>query len=351
MAKNNTKIHQAVDLTSSLDKNFDMTDDESNILNSICKIGFFPIKNIWRSSYWGKNLGASHWLGRFNNVEVVLKIQGAKPNISEVDMISNFELQNISKKIRAPKVLYHIPWSDEIGYEVIITDYISGKNVLIDGKVVNKNEVSNFFSFYQEYRKNCLPNKPWIDKPIFPNNFEDELDKIIVASNKAFPNNKLRHSEDLPLAIQAAKLLTKFYKNVELEFIHGHFSCKDLIYEDKENSKVVLFSNLFWKWRHPYFDAVFAYHWFMYELSHVQNITPKDVESQRKLWIDEIYKVTGAIESKDIRTLVDAALLERAVSGFIIDSFLCDQNKPISKYLYESTKKETRRLIEELSIV
>lgn len=351
MAKSNSKIHQAIDLSKSLNNNLDITNIELNILTKVSEIGFFPIKNIWRSSYWGKNLGASHWLGKYNDKRVVLKIQGAKPNISEVDMISNFELQNASNIIRAPKVLYHIPWRDKSGFEAIITDYISGKKVLADGKIANKNDISIFLNFYQEYRKNCIPSNPWIDRPRFSINFEEELDKLVVASIKAFPDNKLRTSDDLNLAKEVAKLLTKIYKKVNLEFMHGHFSCKDLIFEDKERNKAVLFSNLFWKWRYPYFDAVFAYHWFMYELSRVKNITPNEIESQRKLWLDEIYKVTGANESNETKNLVCAALLERSVSGLIIDCFLCDQKKKISKYLYESTKNETKRLINELSIV
>lgn len=348
MAKNINKIHKAIDLNSALENNSDMTGSELKILDEICKIGFTPIRNIWRSTYWGKNLGASHWLGRYNNDDVVAKIQGVKPNISEADIINKFELQNKSKIIRAPKVLYHIPWNDKNGYEVIITDYVFGSKVLLDGKIVDKAEISNFLSYYREYRKNCLPSETWIDKPNFSVDYEAELNKLISASNKAFPDNKLRMSEDTTLAMEAAKLLSNTYKNVELEFMHGHFSCKDLIYADNKKINVVLFSNLFWKWKYPYFDVVFAYHWFIYELSHVQNITPKEVESQRKLWLNEIYRVTGADKSTKIKRLVDLALLERSVAGFILDSFLCDPDKEISKYLYKSTKNETRRLISKL---
>ena len=127
--------------------------------------------------------------------------------------------------------------------------------------------------------------------------------------------------------------------------MHGHFSCNDLKYERLGSKSAVLFSNLFWKWRFPYFDSVFAYHWFIYELNHVDGITPEKVEEQRQMWIDEIFKVTGADRSDEIKLLVQAAFLERAVAGVIVDSFLVDPKKPIAKYLIDSTRSEMNRLM------
>ena len=82
----------ALNLTSDFQKGTDITLIEKKIIEEICnKTGFIVEKNIWRSSYWGSNqIGASHWSGKFNNNSAVLKIQGAKPNISEVDVIKEF---------------------------------------------------------------------------------------------------------------------------------------------------------------------------------------------------------------------------------------------------------------------
>lgn len=343
------KINQAANLSEALRKNSDMSSRENEILREIVELtGFIYEKNIWRSKYWGKNLGASHWLGDYKGKKTVLKIQGVKPDISEIFMINEFSKQNKSKLIRPPDIYINIPWNDSAGYEAIITDYASGENVIINGKLVTNEKVITFFNYYSEYRKNCIPRKPWLSKSEADGNLQKVLDVLISTSMKAYPESELRIKDDFELAKKAYSILLNVYKSVELEFIHGHFSCKDLIFRNKNNDSVVLFSNLFWKWRYPYFDAVFAYHWFMYELSNVKNITPDKVENQRKIWLDEIYKVTRADNSKKIRNLVNAALLERSVAGFIIDSFLCDPKKSISIYLYESTKDETKRLIREL---
>ena len=342
-------LNQAINLSDALDKNSDMSSRENQILIEIIKkIGFVPKENIWRSKYWGKNLGASHWLGKYNKKSAVLKIQGVKPDISEIYMISEFSKQNKSKLIRPPDIHKSISWNDSTGYEAIITDHASGHNIIIDGKLITKENIATFLNYYREYRINCIPEKPWLPAPLVEDDWNISLDKLVTNSVSAFPNHPFRDSEDINLAKDAYKILEKIYKNVKLEFMHGHFSCKDLIYENQNSNKVVIFSNLFWKWRYPYFDAVFAYHWFMYELARVKNITPYQVEKQRKLWLGEIFKITGANISIKKRRLLNAALLERSVAGFIIDSFLCDSKKPISKYLYESTKSETKRLMKEL---
>ena len=126
------------------------------------------------------------------------------------------------------------------------------------------------------------------------------------------------------------------YHGVQLEFVHGHFSVEDLIYQGDE---VVLFSNLFWKWKYPFYDTVFGYHWFMYELGNVRGITPDQIEQQRELWLSQLPDLP----------LVKAALLERAIAGLIIDNFLADKNKPIVKYLVDSTRGQIRKLMLELT--
>jgi hypothetical protein len=116
---------------------------------------------------------------------------------------------------------------------------------------------------------------------------------------------------------------------------------EDFVYQ---NGEVVLFSNLFWKWKYPFYDAVFGYHWFMYELAHVKGIRPAQVEEQREFWLSELFN----LPLKNLK-LVKAALLERAVAGLIIDSFLIDPKKPIAEYLTQSTRDQVEKLLEELS--
>lgn len=336
----------AIDTASDFHKGYDITLSEEKIVKDIFEItGFIAEKNIWRSSYWGSNqIGASHWLGKYNNKNSVLKIQGAKPEISEIYIINEFSKQNKSKQVRPPAIYENILWDDKKGYEAIICEHASGDRVIMDGVMTTTEKVKTFFSYFKEYRNNCIPKKPWLAKPSEPIDFDAALDRLVSNSNRAYPDGTFRDRGDIKLAKKSYDALSNVYKDTDLEFMHGHFSCKDLIYENKNSDKVVLFSNLFWKWKQPFADYVFAYHWFMYELSNVIGITELQVESQRRIWLDEIHKI---VEEKDLR-LLNAALLERSVAGFMIDSFLCDPKKPISKYLYESSKNEARRLIEEI---
>ncbi len=343
MKKNKSK---AIDINAGYASGTDLTVNEKEILDDISRrTGFVYQKNIWRSKYWGKNLGASHWLGIYEDKKAVLKIQGAKTDTTEVEMIKEFSKQNRSKLIRPPSIYKSLTWDDQKGYEAVIADYISGGQVLEDGKLVFREEVTEFLSYYKEYRENCIPKNPWLPKPTNDDNWQSLLDKLISTSTKAYPDSPLRKKEDIEIASRAYQILSKVYKNVPLEFMHGHFSCKDLLFESEGSKKVALFSNLFWKWRYPFFDAVFAYHWFIYELAHVKNINENVVDEQRKIWLDEIYNVTGANSSIEKKELLNAALLERAVAGFMLDSFLCDPKKTISKYLNESSKNEAIRLM------
>lgn len=344
------KITQAVTLVDAFEKDSDMSSREKDVLRGIVlKNGFVPEKNIWRSKYWGKNLGATHWLGKLDGLDVVLKIQGVKPDVSELVMIKKFESSNRSKIIRPPKILKAIKWSNKNEYEAIFFEYINGKKVLKEGVLQTRQNIANFFSYYKEYRQNCLPKKAWLPSPKKEKFIERGLKRLHKSSMKAYPNHPFRLASDFQLAMKASKVLSVAYQKENLEFIHGHFSFNDLFYENLGSKVVVLFSNLFWKWRYPYFDAVFAYHWFMYELNHVDGITPQLVEEQRKIWFEEIFKATWAKKTEKTIRLVNAALLERAIAGLVIDSFLVDPKKPIAKYLTDSTRDQVKKLMKLLN--
>ncbi len=92
-----------------------------------------------------------------------------------------------------------------------------------------------------------------------------------------------------------------------------------------------------------------GYHWFIFELSQVSDITPVTIEEQRNIWLSELLSLSWVQESQEHLKLAKAALLERSVAGFIIDSFLTDPSKQIAKYLTNSTREQTKKLISELS--
>lgn len=169
---------------------------------------------------------------------------------------------------------------------------------------------------------------------------KSRFDQWIEASKKVFPSHPLREKGDEKIIRQAVEVLTKNPKWLRLEFAHGHFSARDLF---KVDSQIVVLSNLYWSWRTPYYDLIFAYHWFMYDLANVKNIKPKEVENQRKIWIKKMEEVA------EDKTLLKYALLERAAAGLNLDALSIPTKKPIAKYLVDRTREITKDLIKELS--
>lgn len=338
---------QAINLAQTFKAGADMSTREKDILEDIVsRTDFKPEKVIWRSPYWKmKRIGAAHYLGTFKNKPAVLKIQGVKTEVSEIYMIKQFIAQDRSEVIRPARILATLPWRESKQYEALIMEHITGKKVLQSGKLQLRKNVGKFFDYYQEYRKNCLPKKPWLPKPI-KIDLDKDLQNLILISKKAYPNHPFRKSEDKKIAAEAVGILKEVYKNIPLEFIHAHLSVEDLVYQGKQ---VILFSNLFWKWKYPFYDIVFGYQWFIYTLERVKGIKPVQVEKQRKIWLSEILNLPWVKRSPKNKRLVRAALLERAIAGLIIDSFLVDPKKPIAEYLTQSTRNQIKILSAELS--
>ena len=114
-----------------------------------------------------------------------------------------------------------------------------------------------------------------------------------------------------------------------------------------QDKQIVLFSNLFWKWKYPFYNSVFAYHWFMFELQHVVNITQDQVEQQRHYWQEAIYSLPEIQGPADAR-LQKAAFLDRAVAGLLVDGFLMDPQTPISEYIFDANRKQVIDLTDQL---
>lgn len=324
MDKQNTISHGLFDKTN-------LADRIESIVSELSKTsGFLPIKLISKSAWWGsKEIGAFHYSGKYNGKNVVLKVQGVKPNTSEVLMINSFEKQNKSKIIRPPKIFWSQGWNDEKKYEAFILEQVKSNSIV--SVPTNQEEVTKFFKIFDEYRINCL-RKAWLQKPSMDigSNNNEQFNKWREASFKIYPHHELREDSDQLLIDKAINKLKKGYQKVDWEFQHGHLSDGDF-YED-EKGRIVVLSNLYWSWRAPYYDLIFAYHWFMYHLSNIDKISEKNVEEQRQLWLEEINKRASNKE------LLELALLERAAAGLNLDALSMNPKKAISKYLVNKTR-------------
>lgn len=340
----------------------DLADREKEVLEEASKkTGFIPKKLMDKSKWWtSKEIGAFRYIGEYKGKKAVLKIQGVKPNTSEIYMIDAFKKANKSKILRPPHLYTFLPWDDEQRYEALIMEFVEGR--LIVNSPTNEIELDEFFNLYREYRKNCCLN-PWVDKPekSLSEEIKINFEKWRQASQRLYPSHPLRRKEDKQLINQAVDLLVKGYKGIESEFQHGHFSSRDLIkISDRE---VVILSNLYWSFKPPFYDAVFGQHWFMYHLAELDNINPEIVESQRNLWFSKInpapfspgylshgvlkrYWMNGLAATAEDKRLLNLALLERAAAGLNLDALSIDPKNPIAEYLVETTRKQVHFLFE-----
>jgi len=259
-------------------KGSDLGEREQEVLeDAAARTGFVPDRLIGRSAWWGSSeIGAFHWAGKFEGKRAVLKIQGVRPSVSEIYMIESFARNNKSKVIRPPFLYASIPWDEQRHYEALILEHIDGPKIIQTPTTTP--QVKHFFELYLDYRQNCR-HSPWVEK------YEDSLSAHIAdqferwrdTSSKIYPNHPFRKEEDSSLIDSAVELLIREYKEVEPEYMHGHFSENDLY---QVGDKVVVLSNLYWSWRQPLYDAVFGYHWFIYHLNTVERITSKMIEEQ-----------------------------------------------------------------------
>ncbi len=347
------------------------------------QLGVSSLSPFGASDYYGTGkVGAVHYLAEYQGQQVVVKIQGVKPAISEVDVIAEFVKQNRSQMIRSPQVIARYPWNDEHQFEAVIMEYVQGEKLLSHGEFHSRSKIEHFFEYFKEYRRNCVV-KPWLkrdDKQSIAQIITQKYDGLLRISKDVKPNSPYRESKDGDLVKTALKVLCNYYDQLAYDggvsgnndknggrltesngsvlavFQHGHFSTHDLVLEVKSKTKeIVLFSNLFWRWAHPYYDAVFAYHWFMYSLAVVGDRSEKDLKQQGDLWLEQIEQLAAfedyddsvvKLQSKQRAQLINAALLERAAAGLLIDAFAyIDKEQPLAKAVVDRTRRELERLL------
>lgn len=326
----------------------DLGQREKEVLDDASsKTGFVPVKLLDRSHWWdSKKIGSFRYLGKFEGKKAVLKIQGVKPLTSEIYMISAFSKANQSKILRPPLLYSYLPWDNEKRYEALILEFVDGKAIVVSPTC--ESELTEFFALREEYKRKCVINS-WIEKPkeSLADEIKNNFDKWRQASFKLYPSHPLRKEEDAGLIDKAVNILSENYQDVKREFQHGHFGASDL-YKTKDG-RVVILSNLYWSWKPPFYDAVFGYHWFMYNLAKLRNATRELVDKQKELWLS---KINSLAKTDSDKRLLNLAFLERAAAGLNLDALSVDLQSPIAEYLVEETRGEVKRLIKifELSV-
>lgn len=300
-------------------------DIDAIIKNIENQTGFKSDAIFQKSQYWnGDKIGALFIKGIYQNQPTNLKIQLAKLDNSEIDFINEFNKHNQSKIIRPPHLYAFLRWNDELKYEALILEDIETKPII--SIPTNQKEIDIFFEIYQEYKKNCL--FPWLDRPdiSIPEMVHNRFTKWKEIRQNQFSKHPFFTSDDEKLINQAINLLIDKYQSIDWVFAHGHFGHKEIYPVDNQ---FVLLSNLYWSWRAPFYDAVFAHNWFLCELS---KFSSQEILKQNNLWLDKICQ-----QSTD-QKLINLALLERATARLNLDALICNPKDISTEFIFNTTR-------------
>lgn len=329
--------------------NKDKATNIDEILQEVSKdSGFVSNALISESRWWNSSeVGAKHYSGIIDGKEAVLKLQLVKIDSPEVEIIESYHKHNKSHHIRAPYIYYHKPWDVNKNYEAIVMEKIDKISVVNYPSKLR--EIENFHFFFQEYKTNTDISKPWIEKPINQSVEETIINKFSKwkdMRNKVVKNPNVLSEKDENLIQKAVLKVASVYKNgVDLEFVHGHFGPQDLSSTGKDTA--VVFSNLYWSWRYPYYDLVFSFHYFKFFLANTSIISTDIYRKNTQSWYEFMLSTAKKLDHFDER-LFNTALLERLVAGLNLDYLNVGSEKPLFFILLEDTRKSMTDLLKKL---
>ena len=276
------------------------------------------------SRWWGKKAGAAHIQGIYRDHGIpkpaILRIEGAHIPAPDEWMLPHVRNAfTVDGDFVVPELLWAQPWTDDHdGYSVSVIEAIDDTHPLFTIPP-QPLELDHFFTVWRKYRAVIDQEdfQPWIQKP---------TQSLTTSIQQAFTKWRQRseviadfahRSEDAKLIDYALHVLQEGYKDIAPVFMHTHFGKDDIV---QKNEKYVFRANLYWDFKAPFYDAVFAYHWAMLELANDVRI-PEDelfqkMEEVRQLWRG---KMDTLATSPEDQKLLKLALLERAAAGLLQD--------------------------------
>jgi hypothetical protein len=313
------------------------------------ELGFEPDADglLGYSTWWNsERAGAFRYAGSFENKPSILKVQGVKPNISEITAIEGFKAANKSNLVRPPELYASIPWDEERQFEALVVETIASHK-LIDYPT-NEHEVAQFFTLFKDYRENCR-SQPWIDEP--DTTLSEDTRRTVMSSLKTaeelYPNHPHRKQGDFALIEHGLQVLESHYANTPREFQHLHITSDDVFLPSGSDQRHVYTSNFVWGWKAPFFDATAAYHHYgRLFCERAPHVDVKMLEDQNRLWESEMHGLVGTGAEK---IKLNLAILGQHIGCLTISDLTIDPNHPMAADLIDLTRQNLTRLIKELS--
>ena len=288
------------------------------ITDSLCaKLGFHIEQKIFEGKiYDAAKLGSIILKGTWKKIPAVLKIQGLKLEVDEMEMITSFNAQNQSAKIRLPKIFKAAGWNerDKCGY--LLMEHIPQPPIMTLPNP-NQDEIQRFLEFFKELKTKAI-TKPWMQPDVSSQHSLRFMRKRIhnwIAIAKA--RKHLNGNSIAPLVEQFDALLDSLDPEIPMEFMHGHLSGEEVRY-DPATGGYILFGNLFWSYRPKYYDCVFPV-WWMFKDPRSTLQTSNDVLGLIDDWKKRFSALPCITNDPHFSTWYDMMMLERLLGTYIID--------------------------------
>ena len=323
---------------------------EKEVLAQMLKeTGFRPEKEIFRGVIYEKNkVGSLIYRGEYKKKPAVLKLQGLKPEIDEVEMINGFIKQNKSLSIRVPKLYFYKKWNKDKGYGFLISEYIEAPKIF-EMPFAAEEEMKEFGRFYQEYRTLALTN-PWLE-PTAKNSLEFTLKRVENWRKISEHKKKLKKEDYIPFLEKFDYLAKEHFPSIPLIFCHRHITAND-IYKMPDGS-FVLFSNLFWGYCPQWYELTFNVWACMQHIRDTNYSFRKWINYVEK-WRQFYHQIPIVKKDKDFDRKLNINLLERTMGAILVDIGVNDfydkpENKKYFKHLLKLHQQFFEYLVEKLS--
>lgn len=287
----------------------------ADILDRVCHdTGFKAEQEIFRGYIYDRDkVGSLIYRGAWRGKSVVLKLQGLKPELDEGTILKSFAAQNRSQLVRLPALYVHVPWSDELGYMYLISEYVAAPRIFVP-PTATAEQMTEFCRFYQEYRTNCVC-EPWIQVPK-NSALEFTLARMRHWLKICTHKNRIDREILTPRCSRFATLAERCLRDENLVFGHGHLMADNIL--KQPDGRYVLLSNLDWGWRLPWYDLAFN----LWSCNLRLRDTDLDFPGFLKLqdaWRD-VYRSIPAIQADpDFDRRFDFVMLERTLGAILAD--------------------------------
>lgn len=199
----------------------DSTNEKSMLRQVKEETGFVPEKNLY--THWeffdkmrirDKVYEGYDGEGRLS----ILKLEGIKVNINEIDMIRAFENQNKSTLIRAPKVYFAKKWSAKTGYGFILMEHV-GDVPIFNTPFATHSDQDEYIRFYQDYKTRAV-TKPFIVTNAQEKPLNVHFKRIDYHRRMCEAGGRLKLNDYAPYVMRYYYLISRHMNVYDTEFSH-----------------------------------------------------------------------------------------------------------------------------------